>query len=386
MLAYVLWFIAAQVAVESSSTPRSIHMSVGVASRLPKKQVPEDFMVRLASYSNSYYFGNIYIGSNKQGPFAVVFDTGSSNLWVPDVSCVDCENEHKFDLRTSSSAVAIGSEEKVFSYGSGSVVGTLVYDDITIEGVNTNMVTVRVQTFGSINRKNESDVFFEKGLAFDGIMGLGFAPLAIRNEPTMLQSLRQQGYLEKPMFAFHLSKDPNTPSDLVLGDYHPDAFVGELRWQPVTRAAYWETKLGGVSVNGTQLSPAAMSAIVDSGTSLILGPAAQIQRLAELLGAAPRKGGGHTLACDRTQHLPPVMITLNGHSYPIPPSQYFFPIGDECVLGFVATSSSITATTASTLPAEWILGDLFLRSVYTVFDMGECPHDSCARLGFAQAR
>lgn len=225
----MLWFV---VAVEST---RSIHMSVGVASRLPKKQLPEDFMVRIASYSNVYYFGDIYIGSDKQGPFSVVFDTGSSNLWVPDTKCVECENERKFDLSTSSSAVAIGTEERVFSYGSGDVIGTLVYDDITIQGTD-KAITVRVQTFGSIVRKNESDVFFEKGMAFDGILGLGFAPLAIKNEPTMLQSLKAQGYLEKPMFAFCLSKTPDTPSDLVLGDYHPGAFVGELRWQPVTRA------------------------------------------------------------------------------------------------------------------------------------------------------
>jgi len=86
------------------------------------------------------------------------------------------------------------------------------------------------------------------------------------------------------------------------------------------------------------------------------------------------------IPCENMDRLPPVLIELNGHAYPIPPSQYLFPVGDHCVLGFATPTFS-----SSKMPAQWILGDLFLRSVYTVFDMGDCPNDSCAQLGFAQA-
>jgi hypothetical protein len=372
MLARFFWFMTAV-----DAAPAALHLAVGVASRVPTTHVPEDFTVRLASYSNSYYFGNIFLGANKQGPFSVVFDTGSSNLWVPDVSCEDCENAHKFNLNTSKTAVAIGNSVQVFTYGSGSVFGKLVYDDITIEGVGQT-VTVRVQTFGSISRKNESDVFFEKGMSFDGIMGLGFPALAIKNEPTILKSLQDQGYLEKPMFAFSLSKTPGTPSDLALGGYHPDAFVGDLHWQPVTRAAYWETTLEGVSINGTKLNTASTSCIIDSGTSLILGPAKQIAQIASILGATS-KNGAFTLPCEsKTDSYRPVMIGLGGQSYAISPKEYLLPVGDQCMLGFAAAPANS--------PTGWILGDLFLRSVYTVFDMGACPDYTCARLGFAQAR
>jgi len=369
-LARFLWFVTA---VEAAP---ALHVAVGVASRVPKSELPEDFTIRLASYSNSYYFGNIYLGSNKQGPFSVVFDTGSSNLWVPDVACEDCENQHKFNLSTSTTAVAIGDSLKVFTYGSGSVIGTLVYDDIVMEGLGQT-ITVRVQTFGSISRKNESDVFFEKGMSFDGIMGLGFPALGIKNEPTILKSLQDQGYLEKPMFAFCLSRTPGTLSDLVLGDYHPGAFLGELQWQPVTRAAYWETKLDSVSINGTRVNSQTMSCIIDSGTSLILGPAAQIASIATILGAST-KNGVSVLPCEASSPYPPVLIELGGQSYSIAPRDYLFPVGDQCVLGFAAAPINS--------PTEWIMGDLFMRSVYTVFDMGSCPNYSCARLGFAQAR
>jgi len=209
-------------------------------------------------------------------------------------------------------------------------------------------------------------------------MGLGFPALAIKDEPTVLKSLMDQGYLEKPMFAFCLSKTPDTPSDLVLGDYHPDAFLGQLLWQPVTRVAYWETKLDSVSIDGTRVNSDTMSCIIDSGTSLILGPAAQIASIATALNAST-KNGVSVLPCAPTSSpYPPVVIELGGQSYTIAPSDYLFPVDGQCMLGFAAAPVNS--------PTEWIMGDLFMRSVYTVFDMGSCPNFSCARLGFAQAR
>jgi len=177
---------------------------------------------------------------------------------------------------------------------------------------------------------------------------------------------------------FFLSKTPGAPSDLVLGDYHPDAFVGELKWQPVTRAMYWETTLNGVSINGTRVNTAAMHCIIDSGTTLILGPAEQVASIATTLGATT-KNGGFVLPCELVSNpYPPVLIVLGGQSFTIAAKDYLLPVGDQCMLGFAAAPSNS--------PTEWIMGDLFLRSVYTVFDMGTCPNYACARLGFAQAR
>ncbi len=54
----------------------------------------------------------------------------------------------------------------------------------------------------------------------------------------------------------------------------------------VTRRAYWQFDLGGISVPGTN-SPCAdgCQAIADSGTSLIVGPSDEIAEINRAIGA-----------------------------------------------------------------------------------------------------
>ncbi|XGW28898.1 hypothetical protein V3C99_008589 [Haemonchus contortus] len=54
-------------------------------------RVPRGINERLVDSGNTEYYGPILIGNPPQ-TFNVVFDTGSSNLWVPCVNCFESQD------------------------------------------------------------------------------------------------------------------------------------------------------------------------------------------------------------------------------------------------------------------------------------------------------
>lgn len=63
----------------------------------------------------------------------------------------------------------------------------------------------------------------------------------------------------------------------LLGEIDSSKFIGPLRYEPVISQTYWIVKFNAFIVRGEDISGcsrhrAACRAIVDTGTSLILGP------------------------------------------------------------------------------------------------------------------
>ena len=85
------------------------------------------------------YYGPITIGSPGQ-PFQVLFDTGSSNLWVPCSSCpaneTACRMHARFDCAESSSCEATQTPCNL-TYGSGAMSGHVDYDRVCVSGLKS---------------------------------------------------------------------------------------------------------------------------------------------------------------------------------------------------------------------------------------------------------
>jgi hypothetical protein len=112
-------------------------------------------------------------------------------------------------------------------------------------------------------------------------------------------------------------------------------------------------------------------AIVDSGTSLIAGPQSQIDKVARAVGATSTSDGQYSISCSSSG--PAISFVLSGKQYAIQKADYTLDGGDgSCYLAFQSSGENL-----------WILGDVFMRKYYTVFDYGSTS--AGPRVGFAQA-
>lgn len=101
--------------------------------------------VKLLNSLDTSYYGPISLGTPPQN-FTVVFDTGSSNLWVPAASCrsAACQVHSRYDSKSSSSYRSHGAHFDI-RYGTGIVHGVMSRDTLQVGGL-----AIEGQDFGEI--------------------------------------------------------------------------------------------------------------------------------------------------------------------------------------------------------------------------------------------
>ncbi|XP_047697166.1 cathepsin E isoform X2 [Prionailurus viverrinus] len=191
----------------------------------------------LINYMDTEYFGSISIGSPPQN-FTVIFDTGSSNLWVPSVYCMSpaCKTHARFYPSQSNTYSALGNHFSI-QYGTGSLSGIIGTDQVYVEGL-----LVVGQQFGeSVTEPGQTFVNAE----FDGILGLGYPSLAVGGVTPVFDNMMAQNLVDIPMFSVYMSSDPESGvgSELIFGGYDHSHFSGNLNWVPVTKQGYWQIAL-----------------------------------------------------------------------------------------------------------------------------------------------
>ncbi|XP_039392751.1 gastricsin-like [Mauremys reevesii] len=320
------------------------------------------------AYMDASYYGEISIGTPPQN-FLVLFDTGSSNLWVPSTYCQSqaCSNHARFNPSQSST---YSSNGQTFSlqYGSGSLTGFFGYDTMKLQNI-----AVTNQEFGLSENEPGTNFIYAQ---FDGILGMAYPSLAAGGATTALQGMLQENLLSQPIFSFYLSSQPSSQygGEVVFGGVDSSLYSGQIYWAPVTQELYWQIGIDEFAIGGqaTGWCSQGCQAIVDTGTSLLTVPQQLMNTFLQDVGAQENEYGEYVVDCSSVQSLPTISFTINGVSFPLPPSAYILNNNGYCSVGVEPTY----------LPSQngqplWILGDVFLRQYYSVYDMGN------NRIGFA---
>jgi len=153
--------------------------------------------VVISDYQNAQYYGDLTVGTPGQKE-TVIYDTGSSNLWVPNKSPV-LAFKKVYNHEKSSTYKANGTEFKIM-YGSGPVSGMFSQDTMTIGSVE-----VPEYTFAEVNDTSGLGLAYRAG-KFDGICGMAWDAISVGGVKTPFHALVDSQKLDVPVFAFYLGK------------------------------------------------------------------------------------------------------------------------------------------------------------------------------------
>lgn len=240
-------------------------------------------IVALKNYLDAQYYGEVAIGTPPQ-KFTVIFDTGSSNLWVPSAKCyfsVACFFHAKYKSSQSATYKKNGKPAAI-RYGTGSISGFFSYDNVKVGDLVVNN-----QEFIEATREPSITFLVAK---FDGILGLGFQEISVGNATPVWYNMINQGLIKDPVFSFWLNRNPaeEEGGQIVFGGVDPNHYKGKHTYVPITQKGYWQFDMGDVLIGGkaTGYCASGCSAIADSGTSLIAGPTTVITMINQAIGAA----------------------------------------------------------------------------------------------------
>lgn len=247
---------------------------------------------------------------------------------------------------------------------------------------------------------------------FGGILGMAFDSISVDDLPTFFSDLVKQGVVDEPVFAFSLGKKDGQVGELTIGGIDSTKYTGDLFYQPLSSETYWEIPLGGIKINGASQTTVT-KAILDTGTSLLAGPTADVKAIAKKVGAKPffLNPNEFTVDCSQVSSMPDIEIEIGGKTFTLTAEQYVLNVQNvECLLGmtgmyphvvlfcpicgfsslvhrhfkrFFGGEFSLIVPAGIDIPSGngplWILGDVFIRNYYTVFDWGN------QRVGIAPA-
>ncbi|KAG8702444.1 hypothetical protein FRC08_003483 [Ceratobasidium sp. 394] len=338
---------------------------------LPKKKVP------LKNYydgTDLQWYGEIQAGTPPQN-FTVVFDTGSLDAEIPDLSCETCSKQRKFDRKLSSSFYDYNeSYYAEFATGVGvdpstseSLIYSAVQDVVSIAGlapVATDFYLITNQTSG----------FWDD--PFDGVFGMGY----IANG-TFFQNLVQHGL--PAVMGFYLAPKAIGGAEMTIGGVDDAKLEGKtVAYIPIAKGAwgFWQLESSQFAVNGE--TNAALKQVrqvyFDTGTANVQFPKNTTEALYALISPkinAFGDKGAYGLPCSEVSTVKArIDLTFTDQSgkpvvLSIPP--------EELSVGPFKSNPEICQTLINAGFDQNFVGGSLLKHYYSIWDQAN------ARMGFA---
>jgi hypothetical protein len=239
---------------------------------------------------------------------------------------------------------------------------------------------------------------------FDGILGLGFSgqllgrqdttdypyvPMHILYRPTpIFKNIVEQELVSLNVFSFYYARNESDGGEVIFGGFDPSRYTGNLSYANVIpKQSAWKVNIEGFKIGSHDVGRcnakvvSTCSAVIDTGTTSIWIPASPgIALIVILSEAVPslvvesfqtgrNKGFKMWVKSEDVPNLQPIHIYIAGEKFTLEPSAYLIKLKEDLYrLKLIVSELD-----------DWTLGETFLRSMYTVFDVENM------RIGFAPA-
>lgn len=281
----------------------------------------------------------------------MLLDTGASNTWVMGKDCTNdaCQNHNTFDGSKSTTFTLHSNGFSLF-YGSGDVAGTWASDTISIADLKLKM------DFGIANSTSPEFLNFP----FDGILGLATAP---NDYPSFMVALQSSKLLKSNIFGMNLNRgaDGTNDGEMNFGALDSSKFTGDIGYSDLSRSdGTWAIECDSISVGGKDSGIPARNASIDTGTSYMFMSSDDAKTFhSSIKGATLSSDGVYwQIPCSGQSD---IQLTFNGNTYEIPTIDW---VGDPTGTANLCVSNIYPGT-----PVDgFLLGDTFLKNVYSVYD------------------
>ncbi|ORY07724.1 acid protease, partial [Basidiobolus meristosporus CBS 931.73] len=289
---------------------------------------------------------DVALGTPAQ-PINVLFDTGSADLWVPSVFLPEGGNRtYAFNSSLSQTYEFLDNPVEL-EYARGKITGILGQDIV-------HLGSLKIYPQPIIEATELSKEF--RNYRFDGVFGLGSPLNSVALDKRPIQSITRLYPSLRPIFAFSL-KETTGYSSITFGGYDHLAFEGPIHWVPVVNPSQWEIPLDQVYLGASSIVDwnDNYSILIDSGSSMIVGPKHHINQIHRIIGA-DRKGH---IQCSSIHNLPTLHFIIRGRGYDLGPAEYINEADGKCKTVFREDSHEYP---------QWVFGVVFLRKYYSIFD------------------